>query len=278
MRRKMKKKIDQKKINDAISMFMNSIINESKSPLLTIFEQYFDPLYVYGDSIDFDLNYDNLNIIYDVLNREMFENKLKLGQTTNIFLYCESESTINSIAKQEYEVDNTFNAHDYLAVYLPKQKFFRYPINNKLGMISTKNGIFINIDSGHKVAFPYLLTTLFHEMLHCYDGLYGTLFPFTALLLEKGYKVSEISWKSHFTPTFNQKAKNMMKKHGLSILLSGNDENFEELNRQAANEAKMLKEIDISNYISVDIFKEFESQIDNHAYKCKDGSAIITYS
>lgn len=96
-------------------------------------------------------------------------------------------------------------------------------------MYKDKEAIFINTDNKCG-SFAYLLSTLCHEMIHCYDMNFGSLSNKTRSLIENGVPTNVIDYTSHFTPVFKSKSILMKQESNLTMRISGNDKSFTELN------------------------------------------------
>ena len=127
----------------------------------------------------------------------------------------------------EFNTPITYSVADKLALFKPKIQWLRHIATGKITLISLRSGIFINLDYGKTAVLPYLISTICHEMIHCYDWLYGHLIRMTIDLVNLKCNEDEISYESHFTPTFKEKSKEMKMNNGITINITADNKSFE---------------------------------------------------
>lgn len=255
----MKKFYTKRQIAESIRFWENVLkrINESKSPLLDACVKQFGEDVVFGGKKLFELSDENVNALFKIIDGDMFGGKLKT--VDNLDIYVGNESILDPIATR-FNHNQPFSLKPYLALYFPYLNYFRHKITKKINIIKIADGMFLNI-GGHAYAeCAYVISSLCHEMIHCYDANFSHLIQWTEWMLNNGHTSDEINDGSHFTDTFEQKSGEMKDRNGISIRISGDDMNFEELNKKAFAEISALNEnIDLSDYepfIFTDEFKE----------------------
>ena len=128
-------------------------------------------------------------------------------------------------------------------------------------MKKNRDAIFLNTEGHSKGTFAYLLSTLCHEMIHCYDMNFGTLPAKTLDLLEKKAPMEVISYTSHFTPCFKDKKTLMKNESGLTMRTTCEGKSFEELNKEDSSEIRLLKEgDDLSDFVPFKFDDDFKKR------------------
>lgn len=270
----------RKQILEAIKYWENVLVqmNESKSPLLTKFENIFGIDAVYQKKLTIDINLKNILCIFNILNVDIFNGNLKLINN-KLDLYCGDETQLLSILKSQFKVASNYTISDKLALFHPLLQWLYNKQTKKPVLVSIKNGIFINTDCGSKATLPYLISTICHEMIHCYDCLYGHLLQMTQYCILHGCVEDEISDESHFTPIFKEKSKMMKDKNGITIHNNADGKSFEDFNIMAAEEIQVLKESDdLSMYRPIVFSDEFKNKYKNLITFCTDGNILLTFS
>jgi len=273
------KQYTRKQIREAIRYWESVLkrIDESKSPLLSRLESIFGTDVVFSDNPNVDITLDNVKIIYDVLNEHMF-NGVLAADAGCVDLYCDNHDGINSVLRTQYGAPAGYDISDKFALFHPKLKWMKNPVTGKPYLISLKNGIFVNLDYGTKAVILYLVSTICHEMIHCYDCLKGHLLQMTAYCLSVGCDEDEISYESHFTPVFKEMSSKMKNENGMTINITAEGRKFDELNRLAAAEVKPLAESDISGLVPMEFSDSFKKKYGNLMTFCDDGSVLMKFS
>lgn len=194
-----------------------------------------------------------------MLDSFLFESKLSKLGILNIFIGNTSMLNKNALA---YTRNIPYDTSQNFATYIPDLQFKYNNITRKLAMLKLKDAIFINIGTHTSGTFAYLLTTLCHEMIHCYDMNFGTLAEKTLQLIECDAPMDVIDYTSHFTPCFKNKSKEMKQETGLNIRISGNDKSFEQLNKEDAKDIRRLlsETDDLTHYESFIFDDEFKKR------------------
>ena len=233
-------------------------MDESKSRFLDICSSKFGEDIVFSDTYSFEYTDQNVNETFKLLDNRIFESKL--SHLNCLKIYIGNTSKLNAIATT-YNKNIPIDIGDNFAVYIPDLEFGRHRITGKLLMRKLRDGIFINNDDHCIGTFAYLMSTLCHEMIHCYDMNFGTLANKTLDLLDKGASMEVISYTSHFTPCFKDKKTLMKNESGLTMRIAGNDKSFEELNKEDSSEIRILKENDdMTDFVPIEFDDEFKQR------------------
>ena len=233
-------------------------MDESKSQFLDICSEIFGKDIVFTNNLDFKYTTENVNDVFKLLDDHIFESKL--SHLNCLKIYIGNASKLNSIATT-YNRNIPIDIRNNFAVYIPDLEFGRHRITGKLLMRKLRDGIFINNDDHNNGTFAYLMSTLCHEMIHCYDMNFGTLANKTLDLLEKGAPMEVISYTSHFTPCFKDKKTLMKNESGLTMRTSGDNKSFEQLNKEDSDEIRLLKENDdLANFVPICLDDEFKKK------------------
>ena len=256
----MRQKYTKRQIIESIKYWKNVLqhLDESKSQFLNICSDKFGEDVVFSNKYDFEYSDSNVNDTFNLLDNRIFESKL--SKLSCLKTYIGNASKLNAIATS-YNRNVPFDIGDDFAVYIPDLEFGQHRITGKLLMRKLRDGIFINNDDHHYGTFAYLMSTLCHEMIHCYDMNFGTLPNKTLDLLEKRAPIEVISYTSHFTPCFKDKRILMKNESGLTMRISGDDKSFDELNKEDSSEIRLLKENDdMSNFVPIVFDDEFKEK------------------
>ena len=246
--------------------------------MLDEFTEIFGEDAVFSNKPNIDITLENVKSIYNVLNNSIFNNVLNV-KFGSLDLYCDSCANINSILCSQYSASAGYDISDMFALFHPKLRWMKSLTTGKPYLISLRNGIFINLDYGKKAVLPYLISTICHEMIHCYDCIKGHLLQMTAYCLSIGCNADEISYESHFTPIFKEKSAEMKNKHGITINVTANDKSFDELNDLAADEIQVLKEDEAtSDLVPIYFSSEFKEKYNKFMTFCDDGTILMRFS
>lgn len=276
----MKKQYTKKQILEAIKHWESVLksMDESKSLLLDEFVKTFGEDVVFANELNINITFKNVKTIYDILNKNIFDNVLNV-KSGSLDLYCDACANINSILHNQYGAPSGYDISNMFALFHPKLRWMKSLTTGKPYLISLRNGIFINLDYGKKAVLPYLISTICHEMIHCYDCIKGKLLQMTAYCLSVGCDADEISYESHFTPIFKEKSVEMKNKHGITINITANDKSFDELNDLAASEIQVLREDEISsNLIPIKFSSKFKEKYKKFMTFCDDGTVLLRFS
>lgn len=257
----MKKQYSRNQISEAIKYWKNVLntMNESKSPLLDACSKEFGEDIVFDDyKMMFELSDKNINSLFNVIDDNLFSNRLKT--LNNLRIYVGNESKLDPIATK-LNNNHPFSLKPYLALYFPCLNYLQHKITKKIKLVKVSDGMFLNVGNHRYAECAYMISSLCHEMIHCYDANFSYLLKWTEWMLNNGHTQDEINDGSHFTNTFDQKCKEMKSKNGITIQISGNNMDFEELNKNAYDEISLLKEDDdLSNYELFAITDEFREK------------------
>lgn len=203
-----KKRYTKKQIFEAIEHWSGVLarIDESKSKFLDACSKEFGEAVVFDDQLAFEYSKSNTMKVFELLDTFIFESKLNSIKGLSIFIGNLNE--LNPIAAK-YNKNRPIDLSCNFALYLPDLDFGRNRLTGKLMMRKNSEVIFVNTDDHQHGTFAYLLSTLCHEMIHCYDLNFKTLATKTLDLIEKGAPSEVISYTSHFTPCFKEKSKLM---------------------------------------------------------------------
>ena len=148
MRRKMKDKIDQKKVNDALTKFINKTLDENIVEDL-LHNKFGD--FIYSTKYDYSLNIDDLKAIQKILALNLFDKKLDLIPITIL-----NES-------QSYNKDGTqFKGRiGYAWTTKPNGYFAICPTEMQIVSFNGKDNL------------AKIINVVAHELIHQYDYLYG---------------------------------------------------------------------------------------------------------
>ena len=276
----MKKSYTKHQIVEAIKHweYVLKRMDESKSPLLDVFAKTFEEDVIFSIKPNISITLENVKTIYDILNKNVFNNALNI-KSGSLDLYCDTCTNINSILHNQYGAPSGYDISNMFALFHPKLRWMKSLTTGKSYLISLRNGIFINLDYGKKAVLPYLISTICHEMIHCYDCIKGQLLQMTVYCLSIGCDASEISYESHFTPVFKEKSTEMKNKHGITINVTADDKSFDELNDLAASEIQILREDEVtSDLVPIDFSKKFKEKYSKLMTFCNDGTVLMRFS
>lgn len=218
-------------------------LNESYSKILNSCVKAFGENITYGDN-SFCLTKNNCLKIFNILDKHLFGAKLKNINTLSLFVGSTSE--LNKIIL-DYTRGIAIDTDGYLALYQPD--FKQITDVNGLNLTIKKDAIFINIGSYKTASCAYILAAVCHEMIHAYDAHFGQLLQVTNTLIKHRTSSDDISYMSHFTPIFKQKSTDMKNDTNITIPITGNDIDFNELCKQAAAEIQVVNENEIQDGI-----------------------------
>lgn len=229
-------------------------MNESKSPLLNAFIKEFGEDLVFNKTCNLDLTQPIALSIFQILDKSFFNNKL--SKINNLKLFVGSPTELNPIIQIDYVHSPDFDISDYFALFQPDLNF--KVSNTQLKIQARKYGIFINVDQN--INLQYAIVTICHEMIHCLDFEAGQLKNQTELMLNKKFDMRTIDYASHFTQLFKQKRLQMKTQNNLTIPIIGDNKTINQLCKELADEAAMMKESDddLSNLPAYIADKEFQ--------------------
>lgn len=240
----MKKTYTKKQIVEAIKYWKQVLktLDESKSLLLDACSNEFGEDVVFDDNqMLFKLNEENILALFSILDRFVFDNKLKTLDDLKVFVG--SPSALNSMILQ-YNNNKPIDLSKYFALYQPDYTAPKIPLTWKRTVVIKKNGIFINNDSHKFSTFAYAASCLCHEMIHVYDMYFGKLYNYLVWAINEGAPAWAINQNSHKTSTYKQKKKEFEMATNIPIEDFGNDYSFEKFNEIASKNIELLKEDD----------------------------------
>lgn len=160
-----------------------------------------DLVIAFGDEIVFggkliQITESNLKLIYQILNRNLFESKLHDTQ-----IHCWEFAQIKTYLKTfklDSELDNNFPAMHFILELHDNPRAIKNPIDFKF----SDEMIFINTSFAQNSSLEGVIASLCHEMIHSYDVSYGQYRKFFHYELVTGEKMNY-----HRTQLFRTKMK-----------------------------------------------------------------------
>ena len=239
----MGKRYSRKQIEQAIKHWQSVLkrIDESKSPLLDACSRKFGEDVVFGSKdMLFNLNEDNIMALFAIIDKFVFESRLKT--LDNLKVFVGNPSVLNKAILQ-YSNNEPIDLKNYFALYRPDQYIYRNPpVIGKYVVDIKKNGIFINTETHRTSTFSYAASCLCHEMIHVYDMHFGKLYAYLVWAINNGAPVWAIDQNSHETSVYKSKKREFEMKTNIPIEDYGNNYSFEKFNDIASKDIALLRE------------------------------------
>ena len=244
----MKKQYSRYQIVEAIKHWTSILrmMDESKSLLLDACSREFGEDVVFDDSqMLFELTSDNIALVFKLLDKHMFNNKLLLANSLSLFIGS-AQQLNNKIL--DYSNNTPIDLDQYIALYQPDKYDY---IDNNNRHISTirKDAIFVNNELHQYATFSLILQVLCHEMIHAYDMHFGGLFKYMMWALNAGAPIEIIDYNSHFTKVFKQMKNKFENETNVQMPITGDNKDFDTRCREAAENIHLLREDDIEGML-----------------------------